>query len=648
MAEKNLIDVLNWELISWRFALFAIAIGLFGLTGWLLDISLLRTFLSDDVSMKVNTAILIILCGVSLAALNKGYINFPRFLIFAVILLALAIVYEHLTDTDLQIDQLIFRDAHTNLKLEAPGRTTLLTALYILLAASALLLLSFKNYGAAQFAALTVIALVYISLMGHLFHIIGFYTLGTYSNVAFHTAVALLLLAGGIMFTKPSEGWIARVYRQLAIKNLFIYFLSYFMGAAPLFAAMYLFVIKNGSFSPASDVLVLFTLTIILSFPVAFFLLRLVNKLNQSAKGAHEQLRIAVLASGIGVWDLDLESGLLVHSDKFAEFFDNKEQLLSGAEQLWAAFHPDDSIKGKLAFENALIHGQLDLQVRVITNKDTTRWIQFYGETQKDKSGRAIHMLGTAMDITPQKEAERQKDEFISVASHELKTPLTSLKSYVQLAHIKSNTLEENTISIMLEKAELQINKMTRMIGDFLNVARSESGKMAIQKKQFFMEELISEVISDLSGSTTEIKISLTTCQELPVIADRDKIEQVLTNLISNAIKYSPGNKPVVLSCYREGEMVLISVRDEGIGISEKDKLYLFDRFFRAENPRTLTVSGFGIGLYLSSEIIRLHGGKIWVDSEVGKGSSFWFSLPVDRSYSIKELKWDGPHFTEI
>src|SRR5471030_637381 len=106
MAEKNLIDVLNWELISWRFALFVIAIGLFGLTGWLLDISLLRTFLSDDVNMKINTAILIILCGVSLAALNKGYINFPRFLIFAVILLALAIVYEHLTDTDLQIDQL--------------------------------------------------------------------------------------------------------------------------------------------------------------------------------------------------------------------------------------------------------------------------------------------------------------------------------------------------------------------------------------------------------------------------------------------------------------------------------------------------------------------------------------------------------------
>jgi two-component system, OmpR family, sensor histidine kinase VicK len=232
------------------------------------------------------------------------------------------------------------------------------------------------------------------------------------------------------------------------------------------------------------------------------------------------------------------------------------------------------------------------------------------------------------MDITARKLMEQQKDEFISVASHELKTPLTSLKSYVQLAHIKSNNLEGHEVSGMLERAETQINKMTRMIRDFLNAAQSDAGKMVLNREEFLLDELIREIMADLSVNARRNRLKLNYCPPVKISADREKIEQVLANLIGNALKYSTGNDPVMISCSQAGGRVTIRIDDHGIGISNEDKQHLFDRFFRSANPNSRTVSGFGIGLYVSAEIVRLHGGHIGVDSEIGKGSSFWFDLP--------------------
>jgi len=632
--ENNRVKFDKWENIPLWCAGTVVSIAILALIGWCFDISAFKAFMSDGINMTVNTAHLLILGGLSLALLHSGQVKAARILLTVSLLFALVIIYEHIAGVNLHIDR--FPDAvyADKAKVENSGRTPLLMALYTVLSSTALLLSSAKRYYTAQFISTTLVVLIYISLLGILFHFFGFNFSSGVAGPAFHTAASLLLLAVGTILLEPDEGWIKLLYRRIARKNLLIYLLGYILAAAPLFAAMYLFVMKNSTIAPASDMLVLFLLTIILSVPVVYFLIQLFNRLDEEVRGAHEQLRIAVHASGSGVWDIDLHMGTLTYSDQFAHLFGATDKPLLNAKALWYRLHGDDVDMALAAFEKAVRSGRLDFKARILAENGRVRWLQFYGETQRDKNGIPVRLLGTVMDITDQKELEQQKDEFISVASHELKTPLTSLKSYVQLAHMKARPLEDQTISGMLERAETQVNKMTRMIGDFLNAAQSEAGKMVLNKEEFLLDELIREVIADLSVNNRKQPISLNDSLPVKINADREKIAQVLANLIGNAVKYSIGEKPVTLHCRKEHGRALVRIDDHGIGISDEDKLHLFDRFYRSGNPNTRTISGFGIGLYVSAEIVKLHGGTIGVESEIGKGSSFWFDLPATTAVS--------------
>jgi PAS domain S-box-containing protein len=617
----------RWRQIPNWCAALVIAAGIIALLGWCFDINSFKAFLSDGVPMTVNTAHLLILGGLCLALLHSEYLQAARVVLIITLLFALAILYENISGADLYIDKFLDPAYFGAVRGAGSGRTPLLMALYTMLSSLAMLLSSHKRYYTAQFLSCTLIILIYISLLGTLFHAFGFYQYGV-AGPAFHTAASLLLLAAGTMLLKPDEGWIKLMYRRLARKDLLIYLLGYILAGFPLFSALYLFVIKNSAIAPASDMLVLFLLTIILSVPVVYFLSQLFDRLNEEVRGAHEQLRIAVHASGSGVWDLDLEQGILSHSGQFMQLFGNGAKPLVTLRALFDSFHPEDSGQAKQAFDHAVRSGRLDFQARILTLNGSVRWLQFYGETQCDRSGIPVRLLGTVMDITARKQMEQQKDEFISVASHELKTPLTSLKSYVQLAHMKSNDLKGREVSGMLERAETQINKMTRMIRDFLNAAQSDSGKMVLYREEFLLDVLIREIITDLSVNARRNRLRLNDCPPVKISADREKIEQVLANLIGNALKYSTGTDPVTISCSRAGGRVTVRIDDFGIGISNEDKEHLFDRFFRSANPNSRAVSGFGIGLYVSAEIVRLHGGHIGVDSEIGRGSSFWFDLP--------------------
>ncbi|MFI5160748.1 MAG: sensor histidine kinase [Sphingobacteriales bacterium] len=628
VPERDLVGVDKWENIPVWCAGTVIIGGLMALTGWCFDISSLKALLSDGVAMSINTAHLLILSGICLLLLHSDYLRAARVLLVITLLVSLAIVYENISGANFYLDQSPIPHSIKDVKV-GTGRTPLLMALYTVLGSTAMLLSSYKRYYTAQFISSTLIILIYISILGTLFNFLGSLVSTGVVGPAFHTTASLLLLAVGTIFLAPDEGWIKLMYRRIARKNLLIYLLGYILGAVPLFAALYLFVIKNSAIAPASDMLVLFLLTIILSVPVVYFLTQLFNRLEEEVQGAHEQLRIAVHASRSGVWDLDLQQGILSHSMQFAQLFGNQNKRMVTPQALWRCFYAEDAEQAKAAFEQAVRSGRLDFQARIMTENGRIKWLQFYGETQLDRSGIPARLLGTVMDITARKELEQQKDEFISVASHELKTPLTSLKSYVQLAHIKSKEQNTREVSGMIEKAETQINKMTRLIRDFLNAAQSESGKMVLYRQEFFLDELVREIIADLSVNLRKRQIHLNNCASIKINADREKIEQVLGNLIGNALKYSVGGEPVVINCSNDNGHVLVRIDDHGIGISDEDKLYLFERFFRSENPNTKDISGFGIGLYVSAEIVRLHGGEIGVDSEIGKGSSFWFELPV-------------------
>jgi len=238
-------------------------------------------------------------------------------------------------------------------------------------------------------------------------------------------------------------------------------------------------------------------------------------------------------------------------------------------------------------------------------------------------------IAGTTRDISDIKENEQRKNDFISMVSHELKTPLTSVVSYVQISKKRADQGKDTIASGMLERAGKQLVKMTRMINGFLNVSRLESGRIHIDHKPFDLAILMKDVHEETVATIFSHAFEFEPMAEIWVNADRDKIGQVFTNLISNAVKYSPAGSTVHVACQIIGDKAQISVHDEGMGIGKKDLPRLFERYYRVKETEVNHISGFGIGLYLCAELVRRHGGDIWAESEAGEGSTFYFTLPI-------------------
>jgi PAS domain S-box-containing protein len=250
----------------------------------------------------------------------------------------------------------------------------------------------------------------------------------------------------------------------------------------------------------------------------------------------------------------------------------------------------------------------------------------------KDKEGKIIGLSKIARDITEKKLDENRKNDFIGMVSHELKTPLTSLNALLQVASLKLKNSPDTFLASAMEKSNVQVKRMTTMINGFLNVSRLESGRIQIDKQPFDIEKLISEVIDEMTITVSSHEIGFTPCKPVMVNADRDKISSVISNLVSNAVKYSPKGKYIEVTCKLHDQNVIVSVKDEGMGIKPQDMDMIFDRYYRVESAHTQHISGFGIGLYLSAEIVRQHQGEISVDSQSGVGSTFYFSLPIQAT----------------
>lgn len=251
------------------------------------------------------------------------------------------------------------------------------------------------------------------------------------------------------------------------------------------------------------------------------------------------------------------------------------------------------------------------------------------GRVTEDDNGELDSFSGIVMDITEGKEDDQRKNDFIAMVSHELKTPLTSLNGFLQVLEMKARKTEDSLSQAILEKGRKQVSKMTTMINGFLNVSRLEAGKIHIDKQRFDMKDLVKEIEEETIPANTTHHIIFEPVLTTWVEGDRDKIGQVITNFISNAMKYSARDTTILITCVAWENCAKVSVRDEGMGIAEKDQGKLFERYYRVEGKDMAGVSGFGIGLYLCSEIIQRHRGNIWVESIPKKGSTFSFSVPA-------------------
>lgn len=250
----------------------------------------------------------------------------------------------------------------------------------------------------------------------------------------------------------------------------------------------------------------------------------------------------------------------------------------------------------------------------------------------RDKEGRVTGVSKIARDITEKKRDDERKNDFIGMASHELKTPLTSLTALVQVLQSKLKGNTDPFIPQALVRVNLQTKKMSNLINGFLNISRLESGKLEIVRQSFDLPVLIKEHLEEMELTVATHTFHFEALPNLMVSADRDKIGSVISNLLSNAVKYSPKGKIVDVQCLLQGNEILISVQDEGMGIREQDLSRIFDRYYRVGSEHTRHISGFGVGLYLSAEIVQRHGGRIWAKSEKGVGSTFFFTLPYIES----------------
>lgn len=234
-------------------------------------------------------------------------------------------------------------------------------------------------------------------------------------------------------------------------------------------------------------------------------------------------------------------------------------------------------------------------------------------------------------DITERRSLEQQKDDFISIASHEIKTPITVIKAYAQLLKKRSESVKDDFLATTAEKVNTKSEKLMSLVNYLLDTTQLASGEWIIRKSLFNLSDLLVESIDELKLiDKHHFKFKGNIAEEIN--ADRFRISQAINNLLNNACKYSPESSTIVvnLTKNKKGDQITMSVKDEGYGIPKDEQRNLFKRFWRASTARESNMGGIGLGLHITHEIVRQHKGKVWLKSDLNKGSTFYITLPVN------------------
>lgn len=332
------------------------------------------------------------------------------------------------------------------------------------------------------------------------------------------------------------------------------------------------------------------------------------------------------------VW-IGESDGRLIYFNQATMDYSGKDYNTILEDNGWLGIlHPDDreenlclwmeSVKNKLPFS---------YEHRFRNKNNEYRWFLSRAAPQLDEFGNVTKWVGTCTDIDDMKKQDEHKNNFIKIANHELKTPVTTIKGYVQLLKKMRGDSGDQFLVSSLNTIENQINKLNQLMGELLDISRIESGELPLHKGDFSLLKLVTETIEDIKAAdqSHQINFELNDTKDIEVFADKDRITQVLNNLLTNAIKYSPNQEDVNVKLYIDGNCAVVSVEDFGIGMDEPELKKIFERFYRISGEDEVTFPGFGIGLYIVKDIIERHGGKIWVESEKQKGSTFYFALPL-------------------
>ena len=349
------------------------------------------------------------------------------------------------------------------------------------------------------------------------------------------------------------------------------------------------------------------------------------KKAENQLKMSEEKFRLLTETLPQLVWMTD-EKGITEYiSSQWIEY----AGIVPNEEHWQHIVHIDDRKIMQDEWEISTLSGEIFHAETRLKNKDGQyRWHVTMGVPLKNEQGVITKWIGTFTDIHEQKLKEQKKDEFISIASHEMKTPLTTAKAYLQLLEM---TLEEDDASALYaKKASDAIDRLHSLITELLDASKIQNGKLNYTLTTFNFNEMLESTIESIQHSSKTHKILKSGMITEPFWGDKDRLQQVIINLLTNAIKYSPNANKVLVHIEQDDYHLKVSVTDKGVGLSEKHLAKIFERYYRVEE-HAIQFQGLGIGLYISYDIIQRHNGRMWVESKPNKGSTFYFVLPLNN-----------------
>ena len=656
----------TFERASRGAAFVALTIAVVVLVGWSFDVEALKRILPAFSTMKVNTAICAALSGVALfLATTERTPNWvPAAIAAAVLLVAGLTLYEYVAGSSLGIDEMLFADLDS---VEQPGRMAPASASsFIALAAAIVFLRSRVAFAHAIAGLVFVVGLV--AVLGYLFGVEGLHTLSSQASIALPTALAQIALSLGVLAAFPSRGLTAPFANDGAAGHM----MRRVLPAAVLLPIFIGWAIVQGERVDLYENR--FTTALVVVVTVVLLGLVLL-------RSAHHLLAVDMLRAQavreLRTLNVELEQRIAARTAALAEseeFFraiaenvgdviirmdaEGKITYASPAARATLGYEPEELLR-RTMMDLVLPEGKAEIQRvygRVLNAESaTTRqqlrradgspvWMEGIASPVNDPStGFLRSIIWVVRDVSAHvAELEREqeiaareqglnqlKNEFVAIVAHDLRSPITVIGGFAEVMLASWDTLGDEQRLDFIERIRDNASRLEMLVDDVLQVSLMETD-VALDLRPIDLGRLIDRTVEEIRSVHPQRQIVVTRPPDLPtVLADEDRQWRVLSNLLSNALKFSEDDQPVEVRLALCGDEVQVSVSDRGGGILPEDLPKLFQRFSRVQQPAGKEVKGTGLGLYISKTLVEAQGGRIWAESEPGEGTTFHYTVPV-------------------
>ncbi len=634
-----------YKRVSFWSGAIALTIGIVVILGWVANIPILTSLNYAWVSMKVNTAVGFILAGAGILFLLRCeksaeqctlYSWLARACAIALLLLGGSTAMEYIFGIDLYIDQLFFKQKQSALDLSAPGRMSPFTAVMQINYAVALLLLNSKRKDGSAITFAQGCAFVggivgILAFIGYLLNAKELYAVGQSTAIAAHTALGFIVIAIGILFLEPQRALMHTFTSQTRTGQILRRFVPLALCVPILVGWLRLRGQQIGLYGFEAGLAIMVTFCVASCEMGIFWITRkfqaielVLSQREELLRQQAELLNLTNDAIMVREWN-----GKIIFWNKGAEImygYSSAEAVGKTSHELLQTKFPGElkEIQAVVLeigrWEGELTHYTKDKEPIIVAS----RW-----SLKEDDEGKPIALLEINNDIRAAKDAEQRVNEFYSTVSHELRTPLTSIKgSFGLLEGGRAGDLSERAkhlIKVGLDETE----RLIRLINNILDIKKLEAGKLELNIENVEPKQIVEQTISSIAGFAMQhhVEVVADIVDNDLIKGDKDRLIQILTNLISNAIKFSDAGQKVQVVTGRKDKTIRFSVIDNGPGIDPRNVPKLF-RMFEQVGSNNKPKGGTGLGLAICKQLVEQHQGSIGIDTELGKGSTFWFEIP--------------------